>query len=85
MCHRCNKEKSRFLLGALLGGLTAGAFALLYAPKEGSRLRKEIAKSCLNCKKKAIEVEHDIEDAASEFASYTKKMANRLMRRLGGH
>ena len=43
--HRNNSEQSsagKFLLGLLAGGVVGSAIALLYAPKSGKELRRDI-------------------------------------------
>jgi gas vesicle protein len=82
MCNRCHKEKSRFLLGAIIGGAVCGIAALLYAPKEGRKIRKDLCNGCDDIRRKAIDAEHDIEDVAGEFTTHTKKLAKKLMKRL---
>jgi gas vesicle protein len=82
MCYRCNNEKTRFFTGLLLGGVVCGLAALLFAPKEGRKLRKEICDQCSDLKRRAMDAEHDVEEVAGEFSTHTKKLAKKLMRRL---
>lgn len=41
---RNNKHKKGFALGALVGGLLGGMTALLFAPKTGEKMRKDLGK-----------------------------------------
>lgn len=68
-----------FLLGVVTGGVVGGLIALLYAPKSGKRLRRDIAEK----KDEVIEdVEHYIEvtkDKASRLISDGKKKAEAII------
>lgn len=77
-------RKSRlksFSWGAILGGLAAGATALLFAPKSGKKLRADIKNKYHDLSDKSHDVCDDICERGKEFAKDTKKAAKRFMRK----
>ncbi|MDN6196192.1 MAG: YtxH domain-containing protein [Atopostipes suicloacalis] len=75
-----NQESSTvsFILGAIFGAVISAIAALLFAPKSGKDLRKDIGESTtktlentdeyLNlAREKGTKVIHDVEDAASNY------------------
>ncbi|HRE09716.1 MAG TPA: YtxH domain-containing protein [Ignavibacteria bacterium] len=68
-----------FLLGLLAGGAIGGLTALLYAPKSGRELRKDIGKKGREVIK---ETEHYVDNAktkASEILSESRRKAESLL------
>jgi len=68
-----------FLLGLLAGGAIGGLTALLYAPKSGRELRKDIGKKGREVMK---ETEHYVDNAktkASEILSESRRKAESLL------
>lgn len=63
-----------FALGTLVGGLCGGITALLFAPKSGDKLRKDIAKKYHHTADKA----HDVLDDMCEQSSHLYKKAKHL-------
>ncbi|MCP5469184.1 MAG: YtxH domain-containing protein [Chlamydiales bacterium] len=72
---------SKFCLGALLGGIAAGLTALLFAPKSGKQLRKDISDKCHDWSDKGHELYDDVCERGKELAKDTKKAAKRFMRK----
>lgn len=66
-----------FTLGALLGGISAGLAALLFAPKSGKKMREDIKNGCCGLTEKSQELYEDIKDRTKGFAKDTKKAANK--------
>ena len=67
-----------FILGAIFGALISAMTALLFAPKSGKDLRKDIGQSTAKtlestdeylelARKKGTEVIHDVEETASNY------------------
>ncbi|NGX60827.1 MAG: hypothetical protein K940chlam9_00299 [Chlamydiae bacterium] len=92
--HRHYHHKSggkSFTLGALVGGMVGGITALLFAPKPGKKMRKDIAKKYHDVSDKTqilmedvyaqtnelIDKAKDIAWEAKEAASSTKKKIRR--------
>jgi len=78
-----------FLLGILAGGITGGLIALLYAPKSGLELRKDISDKkneliedaeqyYTNAKVKANEILTDGKRKAEELVEDAKRKANEI-------
>ncbi len=65
--HEHNKLQT-FILGTLLGGAVGAAIALLYAPKKGVRLRKDISSGV-----------SDISNDLNRLAKKAKKTGVRLV------
>ncbi len=61
-----------FVLGALFGSAVGAITALLFAPKSGSELRREIAE-------KSNEVYGDVYNRASDFAHHNRERVGRLV------
>lgn len=77
-------RKSRFKSfswGVILGGLAAGATALLLAPKSGKKLRKDIKDKYEDYTQKGNELCDDVKESGKLFAKDTKKAAKRFMRK----
>ena len=56
MANKNNKNVRNIAIGAAIGAVTAGAAALLLAPKKGSELRKDIATKSVGLKEKTATV-----------------------------
>lgn len=63
-------HKKSFTLGAVLGGLCGGMTALLFAPKKGKDLRKDLCKTCDATTEKAREL---METAKEESEALIEK------------
>lgn len=68
-----------FLLGLLAGGVIGGMAALLYAPKSGKDLRKDITKKRKELTKDAEEYIGSAKEKASEIISDGRKRAEDLV------
>lgn len=62
-----------FLLGAVLGGLVAGASALLFAPKSGKELRRDITDQADEWKDQASEYAHDVKEKGESYYQDAKE------------
>ncbi len=70
-------EGYSFLTGLMIGGAVAATFALLYAPKSGKKLRKDIRKKSSNLLNEAESKYKDLQDLADDVISDTEKRLNR--------
>lgn len=73
-----------FFIGSLIGGIIGSTTALLFAPKDGKKLRKDLAKKCHKLGDKSEELVCDarekceeIMDAMKDFATDTKRKIRR--------
>lgn len=85
---KTNGKGSGFALGALLGGLFGGLTALLFAPKSGQKLRKEISKGYDTAAKRASELKDscvkgscDLYGKAKDLAEDAKNAASKLIKK----
>lgn len=83
--HRSGNGK--FAFGVIFGGLVAGVTALLFAPKKGTKLRKEISKKCCEVSEKTSDMMDgvceqtcELVEKAKDIASAAKDMASKLRR-----
>lgn len=77
-------RKSRFKSfswGAILGGLAAGATALLFAPKSGKKLREDLKHKYHDITDKSHDFYDDVRESGKEFAKDTKKAAKKFMKK----
>ena len=63
-------DTKSFLMGMTLGGLAGGVFALLFAPKSGQQLRKDIGAAYNDLLSQA-------EDAAEKVGDKTRELAEK--------
>lgn len=75
------KKGKGFAMGALLGGLLGGLTALLLAPKEGKRLRKEIGEKCKEVSLKTYELIDDLCERSTEVYEDVKDKASKFINR----
>lgn len=73
-CHHSNGGKS-FLLGTVIGGVLAGAAALLLAPKTGKKMRKELNDKCCEVTDHAKEMCDDVYDQAKDLVDKARCLA----------
>lgn len=80
-------SKKGFVIGALVGGLCAGITALLFAPKKGSAMRKDIQKKCKDISYKTHELldqakceTEEMVEKAQNVIHEAKKVVNRIKR-----
>lgn len=69
-------KKSRFLLGAVIGGTAAAVAALLLAPKSGKELRKDLAEQADQFKDKASDYTEYAKEKGDELSSIAKDKAD---------
>ncbi|MBN2367317.1 MAG: YtxH domain-containing protein [Calditrichaeota bacterium] len=67
-----------FFTGLMLGGAVAATFALLYAPKSGKKLRKDIRKKSGNLLNEAESRYKELQDMAEDVLSDTEKRINMM-------
>lgn len=66
-------KKGSFLAGALIGGATAAAIALLLAPKSGRELRDDLAKKADDLRDLASDYTDDFVLKTNEFGEIVKE------------
>lgn len=68
-----NKKSTKgFALGALVGGLCGGMTALMFAPKSGKKMRKQLAKKYNRISHEAHDLIENVYDTSSELAEKAK-------------
>jgi gas vesicle protein len=70
-----NKGGKGFALGALVGGLFGGMTALLFAPKSGEKMRRDLAKKCHKATDKAQCMVDEVCEGTSKLYKKAKTMA----------
>lgn len=75
------KNGKGFAMGALFGGLLGGLTALLLAPKEGKRLRKEISEKYKEASKKTYGLIDDLCERSTEVYQDMKDKATKFINR----
>jgi gas vesicle protein len=73
MSRHCGKKG--FAIGALFGGLVGGITALLFAPKAGNKLRKDIVKKYQTVSDKTCEFIDGVCEQTSELVEKAKDIA----------
>ncbi len=68
----------RFLKGLMVGGAVAATMALLYAPKSGKKLRKDIRKKSNNLINEAESKFDDLQEMAESVLGDTEKRLNKM-------
>jgi len=74
MRHRGGNKKS-FAVGALFGGLVGGVTALLFAPKSGEKMRKDLAKKYEDVSDRTQDLFEEVCDQSSELIEKAKDIA----------
>lgn len=78
-----------FLLGALIGGAVGATIALLFAPKSGRELRRDIVDTSNDIYDKATDyAESTIEDGkqkARDIVDGVKRQANKILNNASGY
>lgn len=72
---RHRKNGKGFLFGALLGGALAGLTALLFAPKAGKKLRKDLSDKCCHMTDRTRELMEGVCDQSCEIVEKAKEIA----------
>ena len=67
---------SSFMLGAICGAAAGAAFALLFAPKAGTELRRQLAGSADEWRRKASEAYGEASDKVSSAIDQGKNVVN---------
>lgn len=74
-------NKKSFFMGALVGSVLGGMSALLFAPKSGAKVRKDIGRKCAHAGEKTGEMIDFVGDKAQEIARSLSSSATDLMDR----
>jgi len=77
------RQEGKIVVAFILGGLIGASLALLYAPKSGAEIRKDIKKKTKEIKKKTMnaaealyeEIEELSEDAKKEILQQIEKIS----------
>ena len=72
--HKNGKGKG-FLLGAFFGGVLGGISALLFAPKPGKKLRKDMSRKYHDVSEKTQEVVSNVSEKCSELCDKARDIA----------
>lgn len=73
MARRSNGKS--FFVGTLFGGIVGGMTALIFAPKSGEKLRKDVAKKYHHASEKTHELMEDVYDQTSDLVDKAKEIA----------
>lgn len=76
MSRRHSNGGKGFAFGALFGGLVGGITALLFAPKSGNKMRKDLAKKYHAASDKAHDLLEDMCDQTGELVERAKEIAS---------
>ena len=74
MRHR-KSTKSSFAVGAIFGGIVGGLSALLFAPKSGIKMRKDLTKKYYDVSEKTQDLFEEVCDQATDLADKAKDIA----------
>ncbi|WEK53186.1 MAG: YtxH domain-containing protein [Candidatus Cohnella colombiensis] len=69
-------NKKAFLWGTLTGAITGAVTALLFAPKPGKELRKDIAQTAHKVGEKTVDISRQAGEAVQSFAQRTVSLAS---------
>jgi gas vesicle protein len=72
-------DTKKMLGGFLLGGTVGAVLAILYAPKSGKEMRKDISKKTRQIKNNAIDLVEDVIEDIKEFASDIKEKTESII------
>ena len=67
-----------FAMGLCLGAAAGATLALLYAPKSGVRLRRDLAGQADRLKRKAADLYEDATEVATDLAAKGKELAKKV-------
>ena len=68
-----------FLEGLLIGGAIASVFTLLYAPKSGKKLRRDIQKRTNDLSGEVVDKYKDLQKKAENLLSETEKRIQKII------
>lgn len=74
----CSGAGRAFFVGLLVGATVGATVALLYAPKSGERLRRDIGGQIDRAKRKAADLYDDAKEKAGDLAARGRKMMEPL-------
>lgn len=77
------KVVKSFFYGALAGAVTGAVTALLFAPKKGSELRKDIADTAQTVGEKTVEISRKAGSAAQNIVKRSGDWATDIRAKLG--
>lgn len=67
------REEGKIITAFILGGLIGASVALLYAPKSGSEIRKDIKKKTKELKKKTMSAAESLYEEIEELSEILKE------------
>lgn len=70
-----HEGRKGFIIGTLLGGVLGGVTALLFAPKSGDKLRKDLARKYNDVSDKTKELIDGVSDQAKELVEKAREIA----------
>ena len=76
-----NSKAKTFLLGALIGGAVGAVTALLFAPKSGKELRRDIVDSTTEMYDKANDLIQESKQKAQNIIESAKRQADSILYR----
>ena len=81
MAHRSHRGNGKsFIIGTVIGGLVGSVTALLFAPKSGDKMRKDVAKRYHNVSEKTQDLMEDVCDKAKVIAEDAKEAASSILK-----
>jgi gas vesicle protein len=72
-------ETKKMIGGFLLGGTIGAVLAILYAPKSGKEMRKDISKKARQIKNNAVDLIEDTIEDVKEFVSDIKEKTESIV------
>jgi gas vesicle protein len=73
----CRSHWRGLAMAALCGAAVGATVALLYAPKSGARLRRDLAGQADRLKRKAADLYEDATEVATDLAAKGKELAKK--------
>jgi gas vesicle protein len=74
----CSGTMRGFAIGLVLGAAAGATVALLYAPKSGARLRRDIGAQVDRAKRKAADLYDDARETMGDLAAKGRKLVEPL-------
>lgn len=73
------KRGKDLLIGAVVGGVLGAATALLFAPKSGRELRKDIAEQAQTVSEKTVQIAGTVSSKSQEFVQTARTQTSDLV------
>lgn len=71
-----------FFVGSVVGGIIGTTASLLFAPKEGQKLRKDLSKKCKKMSCKAQDLAYDARDKCADMLDDVKELAQTTKKKI---